>query len=163
MVLIVEGMQIQVICNWIKKVIEWLLLLLNVCCVEDLEMNMSWEVVEDLGVLGIQDVMFVVVEVNGVEIGCLFVVNVVVILVYEVVVWVGIKFGIEVFLVIDGSIWDVIVGCEVGGNWVINIGNGYYGGVQFDQGIWEVNGGLWYVFCVDFVICEEQIVVVEVI
>lgn len=41
------------ICNWIKKVIEWLLLLLNVCCVEDLEMNMSWEVVEDLGVLGI--------------------------------------------------------------------------------------------------------------
>ncbi len=45
---------------------------------------------------------------------------------------------------IDGSIWDAIAGCEAGGNWAINTGNGYYGGVQFDQGTWEANGGLRY-------------------
>ena len=37
--------------------------------------------------------------------------------------------------------WDAIAQCESGGNWSINTGNGYYGGLQFDQRTWQANGG----------------------
>jgi hypothetical protein len=37
--------------------------------------------------------------------------------------------------------WDAIAGCESGGNWAINTGNGYSGGLQFNPGTWRSNGG----------------------
>jgi len=37
--------------------------------------------------------------------------------------------------------WDRIAQCESGGNWQINTGNGYYGGLQFSLGTWRANGG----------------------
>ncbi|MFZ3393895.1 transglycosylase family protein [Rhodococcus sp. 105337] len=37
--------------------------------------------------------------------------------------------------------WDAVAQCESGGNWSINTGNGYYGGLQFSQSTWEANGG----------------------
>ncbi len=40
-----------------------------------------------------------------------------------------------------GSVWDRVAACESGGNWSINTGNGYYGGLQFDFNTWlSVNG-----------------------
>jgi resuscitation-promoting factor RpfB len=39
------------------------------------------------------------------------------------------------------SIWDSIAACESGGNWSINTGNGYYGGLQFDLSTWHAYGG----------------------
>ncbi|MEV0069839.1 MULTISPECIES: resuscitation-promoting factor [unclassified Amycolatopsis] len=41
----------------------------------------------------------------------------------------------------DGSAWDRIAACEAGGNWSINTGNGYYGGLQFDKRTWDAYGG----------------------
>ncbi|WP_279397204.1 transglycosylase family protein [Curtobacterium sp. VKM Ac-2922] len=41
----------------------------------------------------------------------------------------------------DGSTWDALAQCESGGNWAINTGNGYYGGLQFTQSTWTANGG----------------------
>ena len=41
----------------------------------------------------------------------------------------------------DGVDWDAIAACESGGNWAINTGNGYYGGLQFSMGTWRSNGG----------------------
>ena len=81
----------------------------------------------------------------------------------EAVLRVGTKPGTEVPAVSNGSIWDAIAGCEAGGNWAINTGNGYYGGVQFDQGTWEANGGA--AVCApraDLATREEQIAVAEV-
>ncbi len=43
--------------------------------------------------------------------------------------------------VASGSVWDRLAQCESGGNWQINTGNGYYGGLQFTQGTWAANGG----------------------
>ena len=40
-----------------------------------------------------------------------------------------------------GLNWDGVAACESGGNWSINTGNGYYGGLQFDLGTWLANGG----------------------
>lgn len=37
--------------------------------------------------------------------------------------------------------WDAVAQCESGGDWHINTGNGYYGGLQFSQSTWEANGG----------------------
>ena len=39
------------------------------------------------------------------------------------------------------SLWDRIARCESGGNWKINTGNGYYGGLQFNLASWRSNGG----------------------
>jgi len=39
------------------------------------------------------------------------------------------------------AMWDRIAKCESGGNWRINTGNGYYGGLQFNLASWRVNGG----------------------
>lgn len=41
----------------------------------------------------------------------------------------------------DGHNWDAVAACESGGNWAINSGNGYYGGLQFNLGTWRANGG----------------------
>jgi resuscitation-promoting factor RpfE len=37
--------------------------------------------------------------------------------------------------------WDAIAACESGGNWAINTGNGFYGGLQFTPSTWRANGG----------------------
>ncbi len=41
----------------------------------------------------------------------------------------------------DGSVWDRLAACEAGGNWAINTGNGYYGGLQFTLSSWAGVGG----------------------
>ncbi|WP_031162375.1 transglycosylase family protein [Streptomyces durhamensis] len=44
----------------------------------------------------------------------------------------------------DNGVWDRIAQCESGGNWHINTGNGYYGGLQFSAGTWRAYGGTAY-------------------
>jgi Transglycosylase-like domain len=39
------------------------------------------------------------------------------------------------------SVWDQLAECESGGNWSINTGNGYYGGLQFSESSWHAVGG----------------------
>lgn len=39
------------------------------------------------------------------------------------------------------SVWDRLAQCESGGNWSINTGNGYSGGLQFLPSTWRANGG----------------------
>lgn len=46
--------------------------------------------------------------------------------------------------VTDGSVWDQLAACESGGNWAINTGNGYYGGLQFSLSSWQGVGGTGY-------------------
>ena len=41
----------------------------------------------------------------------------------------------------SGGVWDKIAKCESGGNWSINTGNGYYGGLQFSPSTWRAHGG----------------------
>ena len=40
-----------------------------------------------------------------------------------------------------GTGWDSLAQCESSGNWSINTGNGYYGGLQFSQSSWNAAGG----------------------
>jgi len=63
---------------------------------------------------------------------------------------------------LDYGAWDALAQCESGGNWAINTGNGFFGGVQFDQNTWERNGGLRYAARADLATREEQIAIAEV-
>jgi uncharacterized protein YabE (DUF348 family) len=42
------------------------------------------------------------------------------------------------------TVWDQLAQCESGGNWAINTGNGYYGGLQFNLSTWHAYGGSGY-------------------
>jgi resuscitation-promoting factor RpfA len=60
----------------------------------------------------------------------------------------------------DGE-WDQVAHCESGGNWAINTGNGYQGGLQFTQGTWSAHGGGQYAPSAQMATKEQQIAVAE--
>src|SRR3712207_4775611 len=53
--------------------------------------------------------------------------------------------------------WDAVAQCESSGNWVINTGNGYYGGLQFSQSTWAAYGGTEYAPRADLATKAQQI------
>jgi len=57
------------------------------------------------------------------------------------------------------EIWDRIAQCESSGNWHINTGNGYYGGLQFNNPTWLSNGGGTYAPRADLATREQQIAI----
>ncbi len=57
------------------------------------------------------------------------------------------------------AMWDRIAKCESGGNWHINTGNGYYGGLQFNMAAWRSNGGRDFAARPDQASRAEQITV----
>ncbi|MFE9094809.1 transglycosylase family protein [Streptomyces sp. NPDC007264] len=59
----------------------------------------------------------------------------------------------------DSGVWDRIARCESGGNWHINTGNGYYGGLQFAAGTWRAYGGTAYAPTADKASKQAQIAV----
>jgi uncharacterized protein YabE (DUF348 family) len=61
----------------------------------------------------------------------------------------------------SGLNWDALAQCEAGGNWAINTGNGYYGGLQYDQRTWLANGGGEYAQYPHQATREQQIAVGE--
>lgn len=61
----------------------------------------------------------------------------------------------------SGAVWDRLAGCEAGGNWGANTGNGYYGGMQFDAQTWRAHGGTEFASSPDQASREEQIAVAQ--
>jgi hypothetical protein len=59
------------------------------------------------------------------------------------------------------SIWDDLAKCESSGDWHIDTGNGFYGGVQFWQPTWQLFGGLKYARRADLATPEQQIEIAE--
>lgn len=57
--------------------------------------------------------------------------------------------------------WDAVAQCESGGNWSINTGNGYYGGLQFSQSSWAAAGGTQYASRADLATKDQQIAAAE--
>ncbi|QPK83842.1 transglycosylase family protein [Corynebacterium qintianiae] len=63
--------------------------------------------------------------------------------------------------VAGGSVWDTLAQCESGGNWSINTGNGFHGGLQFDAGTWAAYGGTQYAPTADQASREQQIAIAQ--
>ncbi|WP_411134911.1 transglycosylase family protein [Streptomyces sp. C10] len=57
--------------------------------------------------------------------------------------------------------WDKVAQCESGGNWSINTGNGYYGGLQFSNSSWAAAGGTQYAPRADLATKSQQIAAAE--
>jgi uncharacterized protein YabE (DUF348 family) len=61
----------------------------------------------------------------------------------------------------SGLNWDAVAACESGGDWSINTGNGFYGGLQFTISTWDAYGGQAYAPRADLASREDQIAVAE--
>ncbi|MFD9463601.1 transglycosylase family protein [Streptomyces sp. NPDC060027] len=61
----------------------------------------------------------------------------------------------------DVGTWNKVAACESSGNWSINTGNGYYGGLQFTQSTWEAYGGKAYARRADQATKDQQIAIAE--
>ncbi|MBT2468583.1 transglycosylase family protein [Streptomyces sp. ISL-66] len=59
------------------------------------------------------------------------------------------------------SEWDRVASCESGGNWAINTGNGYYGGLQFSSSTWAAYGGKSYAAQANQASKGQQIAIAE--
>jgi nucleoid-associated protein YgaU len=59
------------------------------------------------------------------------------------------------------TVWDRVAACESGGNWHINTGNGYYGGLQFSARTWRGYGGTAYASRADLASKSQQIAVAQ--
>jgi len=59
------------------------------------------------------------------------------------------------------SEWDQVARCESGGNWAINTGNGYQGGLQFSAGTWAAHGGTQYAPAANMATKDQQIAIAE--
>ncbi len=59
------------------------------------------------------------------------------------------------------SEWDQVARCESGGNWAINTGNGYHGGLQFSPGTWAGHGGTKFAPTANMATKDQQIAIAE--
>ena len=104
--------------------------------------------VEQRGTVGIRTVTYTQLVADGVEVGRVVASDVITAEPVTQIVLVGTKEKPATALntsgapaVADGSVWDRLAQCEAGGNWYINTGNGYYGGLQFSASSWRAVGG----------------------
>ncbi|WP_286163527.1 transglycosylase family protein [Streptomyces sp. NRRL S-495] len=57
--------------------------------------------------------------------------------------------------------WDKVAQCESTGNWSINTGNGFYGGLQFTNSTWAGFGGTAFAARADLATKDQQIAIAE--
>ncbi|MBU3068135.1 transglycosylase family protein [Nocardia sp. NEAU-G5] len=130
--------------------------------IQDVTMNMDRSSVENPGKPGVQDVTYAVSIVNGRAQEKKQISSTVIVPAQPKTVHKGAKPGTEVPPIRNGATWDALAKCESGGNWGINTGNGFFGGVQFDQNTWVRQGGLRYAPRPDLATREEQITIATV-
>jgi uncharacterized protein YabE (DUF348 family) len=116
--------------------------------------------VEDPGTPGEKEVTYKVTQKNGKEVGRESISEKVLTQPKPKIVHVGTKEA-PAPNIGDGSAWDRIAQCESGGNWAINTGNTYYGGLQFDKRTWDAYGGDEYAAYPHQATREQQIAVAE--
>ncbi|MEV6876718.1 transglycosylase family protein [Amycolatopsis sp. NPDC051128] len=111
--------------------------------VDDPDLEKGKTKVEDPGTPGEKMVTYKVTQKNGKEVARESVSEQVLTAAKPKIIHVGSKKPAEPAIG-DTSVWDRIAQCESTGNWAINNGNGYYGGLQFDKRTWDAYGGDQY-------------------
>jgi uncharacterized protein YabE (DUF348 family) len=132
------GMQISISRNGTSIITVTQTITPQVQTIQDPTMNEGTQTVTNPGTPGEETVTYRVTKHNGVETG-------------RVQLSVQITKPAVTKVVRQGTkqlpsdaVWDQIAQCESGGNWSINTGNGYSGGLQFNQATWLSNGGGQY-------------------
>ncbi|MBI1759623.1 MAG: transglycosylase family protein [Actinobacteria bacterium] len=128
---------------------------------DDATLIKGQQVVEKAGVAGTQKVTYLVVYIAGKESGRTAQRTQVITAAQPQVIRVGTKAPPSPPASTSGLNWDALAQCESGGNWSINTGNGFYGGLQFDYGTWLSNGGGVYAQRADLATRAQQIAIGE--
>lgn len=128
--------------------------------IEDPQLDKGTTVVENPGTPGERTATLEVKSVNGVEAHRRELASSVLKEPVAAVVKVGSK-ETSAPAVSNASTWDSIASCEATGNWAINSGNGFYGGLQFTQSTWDAFGGGQYAPRADLASREQQIAIGE--
>ncbi|GAB3566291.1 resuscitation-promoting factor [Amycolatopsis endophytica] len=123
--------------------------------IKDSTLEAGKEIVEDPGTAGKKLVTYRITKRNGKETDREELSTKVLVEAKNKVVRVGTKQPV----ISDGAIWDRIAQCESTGNWSINNGNGYYGGLQFDKQTWDAYGGDAYAAYPHQATREQQIAI----
>jgi resuscitation-promoting factor RpfB len=126
--------------------------------VEDPNAERGTEVVVEPGVAGERIATYRITIKNGKEVGREEIGSKVTVEAKPKVVRVGTKQPPQP-VISDGEVWDRLAQCEAGGNWAINTGNGYYGGLQFNKSTWDSNGGGQYAAYAHQATREQQIAI----
>ena len=111
---------------------------------EDSSMLEGQTVVERAGVPGRRDATYRLTYRNGKLVATKVVRQHVLVAPVPAIVTVGTKSAPTANFAGGNTVWDALARCESGGNWAINTGNGYYGGLQFSLGTWHSYGGSGY-------------------
>jgi uncharacterized protein YabE (DUF348 family) len=128
--------------------------------VDDPDLEKGKTQVEDPGAAGEKMVTYKVTQKNGKEVGRESMSEQVLTQPKPKIVHVGTKKPADPPIG-DASSWDRIAQCESGGNWSINTGNGYYGGLQFDKRTWDAYGGDEYAALPNQASKAQQIAIAE--
>ncbi|MFC9517670.1 transglycosylase family protein [Nocardiaceae bacterium NPDC056970] len=156
-----DGLEIVVTRNRTETRTETLPIQVPENRVDDPGLEQGKTTVENPGTPGERTVTASVTTVNGAETHRQELSSVVVREAAPAVVRVGTKPKPSVPSVANGSVWDSLAQCEATGNWAINNGNGFYGGLQFSQSTWAAYGGTQYAPTADRASREQQIAVAE--
>lgn len=154
---VVEGAEIHVTRDRTETRTETLPIAPPETRVDDPALDKGKTVVENPGVPGERTVTASVKTVNGVEAGRQELSSQVLREPAPALV----KVGVKELAISNASTWDSIAHCEATGNWAINTGNGFFGGLQFTQSTWEAFGGTQYAARADLASREQQISVAE--
>ena len=118
------------------------------------------QVVEDPGKAGLQKVTYLVVYIDGKESGRTVKGTQVITPAVPQVVRIGTGPPPAMAAASTAGLnWDAVAECESGGDWHINTGNGFYGGLQFDYGTWLGAGGGAYAQRADLASRSQQIAI----
>ncbi|WP_197318691.1 resuscitation-promoting factor [Saccharomonospora sp. NB11] len=127
--------------------------------IEDDTLDKGKEIVEKEGKAGEKIVTYRVTKKNGKVIDSVELHTEIVREAEKKVVRVGTKVAVP--NIGDTSVWDALAQCESTGNWSINTGNGYYGGLQFNKQTWDAYGGTQYAAYPHQATREQQIDIAE--
>ncbi|MEE2031565.1 transglycosylase family protein [Rhodococcus chondri] len=161
---VVDGMEVRVTRDRVETRIENLPIAPPERRVDDPNMPLGETAVDNPGAPGERSVTFEVHTVDGKEVGRTEKASTVLAEPQPVVVRSGTKpkpAAPAVPASGRASTWDSIAQCEATGNWAINTGNGFYGGLQFTQQTWAGFGGTQYAPRADMATREQQIAVAE--
>jgi uncharacterized protein YabE (DUF348 family) len=155
---IIEGSEVRITRNGVTVVNQTEVVDPPVQTIEDPESEKGTEVVVDPGAPGERIATYRITIKNGKEVGREEIGSKTTKEAKPKVVRVGTKKPPQP-VISDGEVWDRLAQCEAGGNWAINTGNGYYGGLQFNKSTWDSNGGGQYAAYPHQATREQQIAI----
>ena len=132
--------------------------------VDDPEADKGTETVVTEGTPGTKEITRQIVTVNGVEAENVVLREVVLTAATPTTIERGTKVApapVAAPSVAGGSVWDALAQCESNGNWSINTGNGFSGGLQFHPQTWQAYGGGQYSPTAAGASREQQIVIAQ--